>query len=113
MLTYWVDSSGRRKVDRVDFQQPLVKGFGGSLPAKRLSRPGVEGRSYGSDRLGAMCAQVCTLWEVLAQQSIGVLIGAALPRALGITIWMPLAILSSACWAISAPWSHVRERRSS
>jgi hypothetical protein len=62
----------------------LGKRFGRSLPPEGFSWSRVEGCGNGCDRLGAVRAQVRALWEVLAQQSIGVLVGTPLPRALGI-----------------------------
>ena len=64
--------------------QPLVKRFGRSPPPEGFSRSRVEGCGNGCDRLCAVGAQVRALWEVLAQQSIGVFVGAPLPGALGI-----------------------------
>ena len=62
----------------------FVEGFGGGLPAENLSRSAVEG---GGDRLDLGCGpsgEVGAFGEVLAQQPVGVLVGAALPRALGV-----------------------------
>jgi putative transposase len=64
--------------------QPSVKGFGRGRPAEGLSWSRVEGCGDSGERLGAVHAQVRALRKVLAQQSIGVLVGAALPRALRI-----------------------------
>jgi hypothetical protein len=63
--------------------RPLVKRFGWGLPPEGLSRSRVEGCGNGSECLGTMRAQVRALREVLAQQPIGVLVG-AVPRALRI-----------------------------
>src|SRR5207342_1915873 len=78
------DSNGRRNTDFVDLPQPRVKCFCGRFPTQRLSRPGVEGGGHGGDLLGAVHAQIGAFREVLTQQSIGVLVSAALPWALGI-----------------------------
>src|SRR5215212_2488211 len=79
-------SSGRRNscVRRVRRSRQLVKGLGRCSPAKGLSRPSVEGDRHGREVVGAACAQVGALRKVLAQQPVGVLIRAALPRAVGI-----------------------------
>src|SRR3954452_2311345 len=78
-----LDSIGRRNED-IRFCEPSVKRFGRGLPAEGFSWPRVEGRGNSAERLGAVHAQVRALREVLAQQPIGVLVGAALPRALRI-----------------------------
>ena len=49
-------------------------------PAEGLSRPGVESEGHGRQLSGAVHAQVCTLWKVLSEQAVRVLVGAALPR---------------------------------
>src|SRR5271168_1128093 len=63
----------------------LVERFGRCAPAERLAWSAVE---RGSDRLellrGVSC-EVCSSREVLAEQAVGVLVGAALPRALWVT----------------------------
>ena len=85
MEVYWADSNGRRNTDSVHLWQPLIKRLCGRFPAQRLSRPGVEGGRDRGDLLGAVEAQIGALREVLAQQSVGVLVGAALPWALRIS----------------------------
>jgi hypothetical protein len=92
----------------------LVEYFGGRSPAERLSRAGVQGDSDGGEVIGTVPGQVGSSGEVLAQQSVGVLVGAALPRALWIAEvdLQAVSIRSCACWAISAPWSQVSDRRS-
>lgn len=51
-----------------------------------MSRPtGIESSCHGGNLVGAMDAQVGAFREVLTQQPIGILVGAALPRALRIT----------------------------
>jgi hypothetical protein len=64
--------------------QASVKRFGRGFPAEGFSWSRVEGCGNRGERLGAVHAQVRALREVLAQQPIGVLVGAALPRALRI-----------------------------
>jgi hypothetical protein len=92
----------------------LVEDFGGRLPAERLAGPAVEGGGDGGEILGAVAGEVGAPREVLPQQAVGVLVGAALPRTLRVAeyTWTPLSTLSLACSAISAPWSQVSERRS-
>src|SRR5512144_2203201 len=82
--TYWADSNGRRNTDFVDLRQPRVKCLCGRFPAQRLSRPGVEGGRHRRDLLSAVRTQIGAFREVLTQQSVGVLVGATLPRALRI-----------------------------
>ena len=57
----------------------LVEGFGGGTPAQRLPGTGVEGEGDRVKVLAAVAVQVGAFREVLAQQSVGVLVGAALP----------------------------------
>lgn len=82
--TYWAIQAVARNSDFVYLHQPLVKGLGWRSPAERLSRPGIESGGHGGDLVGAVHAQIGSFREVLTQQSIGVLVGAALPRALRI-----------------------------
>src|SRR3954447_25513358 len=79
-LNFRPGSSGRRN-SCVRRSQQLVKGLGGRSPPERLSRPAVEGHRHGGKVLGAVHAEVGALWKVLAQQPVGVLVRAALPRA--------------------------------
>ena len=60
----------------------LVKGLGWRSPAERLARPAVECRRHGRKVAGTVRAQVGALREVLPQQPVGVLVRAALPRAM-------------------------------
>jgi transposase InsO family protein len=69
----------------VGLWKPLVERLCGRFPVERLSGPGIEGRGHGADLLGAVRAEVGAFREVLSQQSVGVLVSAALPRALRIT----------------------------
>src|SRR3954454_20180791 len=81
---YWVDSSGRGNTAYVSCSEELVQSLGRCSPAQGLSRPAVEGDRHGCQVLGAVHAEVGALWKVLAQQPVGVLVRAALPRAVGI-----------------------------
>src|SRR5579872_7155293 len=63
----------------------LVEGFGRCLPSERLSGPTVEHGRNGVDLLGSPTRDVGALGEVLAKQSVGVLVAAALPRTSGIS----------------------------
>ena len=81
----WADSNGRRNEDCFHLWQQLVKLLCRRFPAERLSRSGIEDGCHGSDRLGAVNAQVGAFWKVLTQQPVGVLIRTALPWALRIT----------------------------
>src|SRR4051795_11682069 len=76
-----VDSSGRRNTAYVSCSEELVQSLGRCSPAQGLSRPAVEGDRHGGKVLGAVHAEVSALWEVLAQEPIGVLVRAALPGA--------------------------------
>src|SRR5215213_4774608 len=81
---YWADSSDRRNTVSVTGSQDLVQRLGRCLPAKRLARPGVEGSRHGREVFGIVRAEIGALGEVLAQKPVGVLVRAALPRAVGI-----------------------------
>src|SRR5215204_6248128 len=81
---YWVNSSGRRNTACVTGSEELVQSLGRCFPAERLSRPAVEGDRHGREVVGAVRAEVSALWEVLAQQPVGVLVRAALPGAMRI-----------------------------
>ena len=75
------DSSGRRNGLIVGRLQQLVKRLSGCPPVESFTWPRIEGGRHGSDLVGAMSAEVRALREVLPQQSVGVLVRAALPRA--------------------------------
>src|SRR4051812_37867398 len=81
---HWVDPSGRRNTAYVSCSEELVQSLGRCSPAQGLSRPAVEGDRHGCKVLGAVHAEVGALWKVLAQQPVGVLVRAALPRTVGI-----------------------------
>src|SRR4051794_17999391 len=79
-----VDSSGRRNTAYVSCSGELVQSLGRCSPAQGLSRPAVEGDRHGREVVDAVPAEVGALRKVLAQQPIGVLVRAALPRTVGI-----------------------------
>jgi len=54
------------------------------FPAKRFAWPGVERERNGIELILGVDRQVGALWHVLPQQAVGVLVGAALPRAVRI-----------------------------
>ncbi len=64
--------------------QAFIKGLGRCSPAKGLARPGIEGQRHCRKVVRAVGAQVSALGEILAQQPIGVLVHAAMPRAVRI-----------------------------
>ena len=66
------------------YAQEFVEGFGRCFPIKGFSGPGVQCKGYGLKIIGAVCAEIGALWKVLAQQPVGVLVGAALPWAVRI-----------------------------
>ena len=88
--------------------------FGWRSPAERLARPAIERRSHGREVIGAVRAQVGALREVLPQQPIGVLVRAALPRAVRVAeVHLHAGVdPQPRMLAISAPWSQVSDRRS-
>src|SRR6476469_6534830 len=81
--TYCPSSSGRRNACLSRSQQ-LVKCLGGGSPDQGLARSGIKRRSHGREGVRAVHTQVSALREVLPQQPIGILVGAALPRAVRI-----------------------------
>jgi hypothetical protein len=60
----------------------IVEGFGGCLPAECLAGARVESGSDRGEVLGTPAGKVGAFREVLAQQSIGVLVRATLPRGM-------------------------------
>src|SRR3954447_13436879 len=78
-MTGTVDSSGRRNTAYVTGSEKLVQSLGRCSPAKGLSRPGVEDNRHGRKVVRAVHAEIGALREGLAQQPVGVLVGAALP----------------------------------
>src|SRR5215204_2280865 len=77
---YCPGSTGRRN-SCVRRSQQLVKGLGRCSPAQGFAWPAIEGRSYRCKVVRAVLGQVGALREVLPQQPVGVLVRAALPRA--------------------------------
>jgi hypothetical protein len=57
----------------------VVECLGGSSPSKCLAGAGVEGGGDGVEFGAAVSAEVGALGDVLAQQAVGVFVGAALP----------------------------------
>jgi len=70
----------RNTVALSGFQQ-FVQSLGRCSPAEGFTGPRVEGARHSREGIGAVQAQVGALREILAQQPVGVLVGAALPRA--------------------------------
>jgi hypothetical protein len=64
--------------------EEFVESFRRCFPAEGFSGPGVECNGHGLKVIGIVCAEIGALWKVLAQQSVGILICAALPWALGV-----------------------------
>jgi len=63
----------------------LVEGFGWCLPAEGLSGSAVDRVRDGFNLFGCPSREVGALGEVLAQQFVGIFVGAALPEAVGIS----------------------------
>src|SRR5215212_7534152 len=76
-------STGRRNTSLTGSQHG-VEGLGRCPPAEGLAGPGVERRGHGREVVRAVEAQVGAFREVLPQQTVGVLVRAALPRAVGV-----------------------------
>src|SRR4051812_22746227 len=79
------DSSGRRNtrclLPCMDGFEEFVQSLGGRFPAKGLSGSRIEGERDGRKDIGIMHAEISSLWKVLAQQAVGILVRAALPGA--------------------------------
>src|SRR5215211_1118072 len=65
-----------------DDGEVLVKDLGRGAPSERLARPAVECVGDGGQIAGAVAGEIGALGEVLPEQPVGVLVGAALPGAL-------------------------------
>jgi len=74
-------SRGRRNTGWLETDQMLVEGLGRGLPTEGLTGSVVEGSRDGGEVVGGALAQGGALGEVLAQQTVGVLVGATLPGA--------------------------------
>lgn len=99
------DSTGRcNTFHHILFEQP-VESFCQCLPAQCFSGARVQSVSNGAQFFRAMFAEIRALGEVLAEQTVGILVAATLPRALRIAEVnsRPVSMRSCAYWAISAP----------
>ena len=83
-VAIWADSSGRRNTVFVGRQNQLIKRLCRRLPIEGLAGPRVEGSRHSGNSLRIVHAEIGTFWEILAQQPVSVLVGATLPRAVGI-----------------------------
>src|SRR4051812_48003104 len=63
----------------------LVEGFGGGAPSEDLSWPRVEDGGDGFELVSTPAGEVGAFRKVLAQHAVGVLVGASLPRAVGVS----------------------------
>ena len=80
----WADSTGRRNTFHILFEQP-VESLCRCLPRQRFPGARIQRMGYGAQLFGTMLAEIRALWEVLAEQGVGVLVAAALPGALRVT----------------------------
>src|SRR6202022_20918 len=78
------DSTGRRNNLCMGHSEEFVESFRRCFPADGFSGPGVERNGHGLKVIGIVCAEIGALWKVLAQQPVGILVGAALPWAVRI-----------------------------
>jgi hypothetical protein len=79
---YWADSTGRRNTFvYILFEQP-VECLCRRLPVERFAWPCVQGVGDSAQLFSAMTAEISALGKVLAKQTVGIFIAAALPRAL-------------------------------
>lgn len=72
-------STGRRNTVEVRGRYQALEHLGWRPPAQHLARSVVEGVCHSLKRCRGVSAQIGTFGEVLAQQSVGVLVGSALP----------------------------------
>lgn len=81
-LRSWADSTGRRNTfDHILFEQ-LVECLCRCLPGERLSWSCVQCMGNSAQLVGTVAAKVRSRGKVLAKQTIGVFVAAALPGAL-------------------------------
>ena len=66
------------------FEQP-VECLCRRLPVKRYAWPCLERTGDSAHLFSAMTAEISALWKVLAKQTVGIFIVAALPRALRVS----------------------------
>src|SRR6202158_3732751 len=83
-LVYCPASTGRRTAASLCRAYHSGKSLARRTPAEALTGSGVECKGGGLKVVGTMHTQICALREVLSQQTVCVLVGAALPWALGI-----------------------------
>jgi putative transposase len=75
-------STGRRNTFVYILFEQLVESFGGSSPAEGFAGPCVQGMGDSAQLFSAMTTEISALWKVLAKQTVGIFVAAALPRAL-------------------------------
>ncbi len=84
MLVYWADSTGRRNRGHITRFQEKRESFCRRLPTESFAGPTVECYRHGFDVMRAVTTEIRALAKILAQQPVGVLVGAALPWAVRI-----------------------------
>ena len=62
----------------------FVEGFGGGLPAEGFAGSTVQSRGDGGQVVPGVSAEVGAFGEVLAEETVGVLVGPTLPWCLGV-----------------------------
>ena len=89
----------------------MIEGLGGGCPVECLAGSCVEFGGDGVEVGLGVRGEVGALGQVLAQQPVGVLVGAALPGAAGVAeVDLDAgATVNPACPAISLPWSQVKD----
>src|SRR5664279_2334784 len=99
------DFSGRRNNRSICGREKHSEPVGRGDPIQGLWWPGVELGGDGGEIVGGVNGQVCALGEVLPQQAVGVLVGAALPRLCGSQkkTGMSVAVVNWRWRAISVP----------
>ena len=78
-------STGRRNTTILFHYHELVQRLCGRPPTERLSRSAVQCNCDCFQIFRCMFAQICTFREVLPKKAVGVLVSAALPRAVRVT----------------------------
>lgn len=82
---YWVVSNGRCNACILRLGQQLVQCFSRPSPSQRLSRSAIERGGDGIELVRPVRCKVRALWDVLPEEPVGVLLRAALPRAVRVS----------------------------
>src|SRR5437773_508335 len=107
------EASGEHRLSSTDRRNSPAKHFGWFHPIQGLSRAVVQLPGDGVEMSGAVEAQVILAREVLAEQTVGVLIAAALPWAVGVAEVDHHVRVRAEPYVVSHLFAQVSVRRSS